>query len=247
MNNLIKPRTARARVGAVATVVLATIVFFALVGAASHVVQAIAGEYGARGLHQQITMRLTGSAVGEFLSLLVLIVWLNRTGQSLSALGFGRRAPLRGWIAAAIVTAAVLFFFLSGPLRGRAALAEPTFFHIYNSLLAGIAAGFCEEIFFRGFVMTRLDQARVATWLQVVASGLLFGVAHAGWGSLSGHADARVLVASIVSTAILGWIYALVYVISRRTLMPVIAAHVITDAVIEPWLALVALGGFAGR
>jgi uncharacterized protein len=51
------------------------------------------------------------------------------------------------------------------------------------------------------------------------------------------------LFGSIVATGVIGLLFAVTYVASRRSLMPVIAGHMITDVLIEPWLVLTALGG----
>jgi membrane protease YdiL (CAAX protease family) len=228
-------------------VVLTAAIFLGLVKVCSHVMSGLLGDYASQGLRQHVTVLLTSSAVGELLFLLLLTLYLHWRGQSVAGLGFGRRAPWRGWIAAAVLTGFMIAFFLAGPLRGRAALGEISFFHLYNSILVGVVAGFCEEITFRGFVMTKLAQAHFGRWAQALGSALLFGLAHAGWGGVTGAFDAQVFVGSVLSTTVLGMLYAAVYLVSRRNLLPAITSHVLIDGVIEPWLALAALSGVIGH
>ncbi len=73
----------------------------------------------------------------------------------------------------------------AGVLRGHAALAEVSPFHGYYSRVAGITAGFIEKLFFRGFVMTELEWSGLGPTVQVIASSVLFGLAHVGWGFLT--------------------------------------------------------------
>jgi hypothetical protein len=114
---------------------------------------------------------------------------------------------------------------------------------LYNSLVAGLGAGFCEEIVFRGFVMSVLSWAGIARVAQVLASGVLFGLAHVGWSALGAPFEPRVFLSTVGSTAVLGILYAVIYLIGGRSLGPVIASHAATDVVIEPWLLLAALSG----
>jgi len=91
--------------------------------------------------------------------------------------------------------------------------------------------------------MSELKWSGFGATVQVVASGFLFGVAHVGWGLLTAKIDLAALFGSIVATGVIGLLFAVTYVASRRSLMPVIAGHMITDVLIEPWLVLTALGG----
>lgn len=98
-----------------------------------------------------------------------------------------------------------------------------------------------EEIFFRGFVMSELKWAGLGGTVQVIASGILFGISHSGWGLFSSHADWRVLIGSVIGTAVLGGALAIAYLASRRSMMPVVTCHLVMDLLIEPWLILTAL------
>lgn len=80
-------------------------------------------------------------------------------------------------------------------------------------------AGFCEEIAFRGYLMTRLRiLGKTKTWLiPVVVSSLTFGILHA-YQSLPG----------VIILSVYGAMFALLY-IRTRSLWPCIIAHFFQD------------------
>ncbi len=90
-------------------------------------------------------------------------------------------------------------------------------------LLVWTSAAFAEELVFRGFVLTRLEMAfgdgRGATAMAIIVQAFLFGVAHFYLGARG-----------IATAATVGLIYGLVYTINGRNLLPLIAAHGITDS-----------------
>jgi len=231
------------RVSAWLSAVIASAVFCILVGIGSALLQWLSSSYGATGVRPQVTLRLTGSVTGQVSAVLLVVLYLRSQNHSLADIGFGRSSTIYGWIAAAVVAALFVWFMLTGPLRGRAELAELSFFHVYNSVIAGLGAGFCEELVFRGFVMSVLSWAGVGRVTQVLGSGLLFGLAHAGWTMLGAAFDPRLFLGTVISTAFLGMVYAGIYLVGGRSLTPVIVSHTITDVIIEPWLLLAALSG----
>lgn len=91
--------------------------------------------------------------------------------------------------------------------------------------------------------MSELRWSGFGRAVQVIASGVLFGISHTGWGLFSRNINWPAIIGSVSATAILGAAYALAYLASRNSLMPVIAGHVITDILIEPWLLLAAMSG----
>lgn len=234
------------RLQAVATVIVATVLFLVIVGLVGSGLGDLLRDYAARALRAHATVTITGSAVGELIVIALLIVYLGRRGHSLRDFGLWRAAPVHGWIIASLVTA-IFVWVTFGALRGHAALTEVSVFHIYNSLLAGLVAGFVEESFFRGFVMSELRWGGFGGITQVIVSGVLFGIAHSGWGLFSSHLNWSALVGSVIATMVLGWGFALAYLASRRSLMPVIAGHLIMDCLIEPWLVLTAVSAATGQ
>jgi uncharacterized protein len=225
------------------SVLIASLIFCVLVGIGSALLRWLFSDYDATGLRPQVTLRLTGSVVSQVLTILLLILYLRWRNHSLLDIGLGRPSSTYGWLAAGVLTTLFIWLMLMGPLRGRAALTEISFFHLYNSIIAGLGAGFCEEMLFRGFVMSELSWAGAGRITQVLASGLLFGLAHVGWTTLGPHFKVRLFLGTVIPTAVLGMLYAGIYLIGGRSLMPVIVSHVITDMIIEPWLVLAALSG----
>lgn len=229
------------RLRSLTAVVLGTVLFVSIVGIVGRAVGWMfqgRSEASARAL---VTVRLSGAMLGEVIVLIFLVLYLRGQDRTLRDLGLWKTSPTRGWILAGIVAGLYLWMTFAAVLRGQVEVSEVSFFHVYNSLVAGIVAGFVEELFFRGFVMTQLEWSRLGPVLQVIASGLLFGIAHSGWGLLSGHVNWPALIGSVAATTILGMAFAIAYLASRRSLMPVIAGHVVMDCLIEPWLILNAM------
>ena len=90
--------------------------------------------------------------------------------------------------------------------------------YILYIILGWILGGFCEEIIFRGYVVKRLaiifgDTNR--SWLlSAIIASIAFGFAHTYQGP-----------AGIVTTAIIGFMFALIFIYSRNNLMLPILSH----------------------
>jgi membrane protease YdiL (CAAX protease family) len=195
----------------------------------------------ASSLRARTTIELTGAMVGESIVLILLVLYLRRRGVQLRQIGLWAPSPPRGWIAAAAVAGLFIWFNLAFPLQDQRNLAELSMFRIYNSLIAGVTAGCMEEIFFRGFFMTELAWSGLGAAAQVTISAILYGLVHSAWGISSGIFTLQLVGGAVVGTAMFGAFCSIVYLVSRRSLMPVIAGHAIIDFVIEPWLFMVAI------
>lgn len=242
-----KPDMTKAR--ALVHVFLVTVLFLVAVNVVRRAVIAvwIAIHPEPRGdLHVRVTLGLTAAALAELLMLGLLVWYLRSRGRGLGALGLSRPVPGRAWIATAAITLLLIWLYVSGPLRGHIVWDDWSAFRIYNACLAGIVAGFVEEVVFRGYVMTELAEAMMAPAVQVLLSGVLFGLGHTGWGLLAGRVNWGMLIGAVGGTMILGWIYAGLYLFSRRSLWPVIVSHGVLDLIIEPWLFLAAMSGMFG-
>ena len=97
------------------------------------------------------------------------------------------------------------------------------------------------QILFRGFFMTELALAGFGKTAQVTISAILYGLVHSAWGFTSGMFTMQMMGGAIVGTAVFGVFCSTVYLVSRRSLMPVIVGHAAIDFVIEPWLFMVAI------
>lgn len=234
--------TDRGRLRAWTSVVLVMLAFLLCVRLGGQAVSALV-SIETPSPRQRVLMVLGGSATGQVVAVLLLVAWLRRERRSLRDLGWLRAAPLRGWIAAVAFTAFWIPSTLFGAIGGGAPVLEPSGFNLAASLLAGPVIGFTEEVFSRGFVMTRLQRGGVGRAGQVLAAGLIFGLAHLGWGALSGTFDAAAAIGAFIATSVLGLAYAGIYLLSDRSLLPVVLSHATSNIVLEPWLALAAVQG----
>lgn len=108
-------------------------------------------------------------------------------------------------------------------------------------IAAAIGTGIVEEVVFRQLLMDWLMRLGAEIPLQIAASAVIFGLAHALWVMLSG--DWRIVVPVVVATAVLGALLATLYIVADRSTLPSITAHVLINVIIEPWLILGAIAG----
>ena len=196
------------------------------------------------GIHEIVEVRAFTSILLIWTTLGVVAVILRLRGQGLRDIGWGARATVWGWLLAIAVTIAYCAATLAAPmLKGAPILSDWSLFRIGTAIVVGLSAGICEESVFRGFVMTQARDAKLHWIVQIALSAVLFGLAHVGWGGLTGRLEIWPLIATMVSTAILGAMLAATYLVGGRSLMPVIAAHAAIDMVLEPWLLLYMVSG----
>lgn len=77
--------------------------------------------------------------------------------------------------------------------------------------------------------------------IQILASGIVYGVAHGAWVFLRG--EFKIALPVILSTTVLGGVFAILYVISDRNILASIVAHIIINLFIESWFILSAVSG----
>jgi membrane protease YdiL (CAAX protease family) len=235
--------TGKARLDAWFSALVATAVFVALVLAASALVRFLTPAVPPEAYRAHAWRLLAGSALGEGAAVGLLVLLLRARGRPLADVGMRRGATARGWLAAAAVAGLGVASILGGALHGKAPVGELSLYHLFTSLTAGLAAGFCEEIVFRGYVMSVLAEAGGGKAAQLAATAVCFGLAHAPWSHLGGSLHLAFLLGAVGNTALLGLLYGAVVLLSRRSLAPAIVAHGITDFLVEPWLILSALRG----
>lgn len=102
----------------------------------------------------------------------------------------------------------------------------------YLALLGALVSGFFEEILFRKILMDYLQGEGFSDFIQIIISGIAFGVAHLVWG---GKALSAAINATFY-TFFLGCGLALIYIVSDRNLALCIIAHTIVTGLIEPGL-----------
>jgi len=109
-------------------------------------------------------------------------------------------------------------------------------------ILSAVVGGIVEEVFFRRWIMDMFMSGGFAPILQVIISGIAFGLAHTSW-TLLAKRDFKVTLPAILSTSVLGILLAIIYLAGGRNLGPCIFAHVLINIVVEPWLMLSAVSG----
>ena len=158
-------------------------------------------------------------------------------------LGFERNSvasPI-AWILAAIVGIVYVLYTMRAVPFVAGMQREISLFKLLG-ILAAVVGGIVEEVFFRRWVMDMLMSRGFASVIQVIISGIVFGLAHASW-TLLAKRDLKFSLPAIISTSILGVSLAITYLAGGRNLGPCIFAHVMIDVVIEPWLMLSAVSG----
>jgi membrane protease YdiL (CAAX protease family) len=171
----------------------------------------------------------------------LLNLYFNGT-RFFSYLGFAPHiggTPL-GWLLAFVVTGLYVAAAVRLPsVRGN-------LFRISWLKLLGIAvaisAGILEEVVFRRWIMNYLqDRHHAGIVVQIIISGLAFGLAHGVWGLMG--KSLRAAIGATVATGILGIGLAIVFVASGRNLAPCIVSHFLINLLIEPGLVLAATRG----
>jgi hypothetical protein len=202
-----------------------------------------------QGLRGETAFHIGASVTFGLLYLAALIAIMRVQKIAPSAIGLGVRARWPGWVAATLVAAAFIGFTAMGPMfKGVDWAGDWSLFRIGGAVAVALVGGVIEETAFRGFVMERARALGLNAPLQIILSGLLFGLAHVGWGGLTGGGfQLYAAIGAMVSTAVLGMLLATAFLLSGRSLAPVILAHGVIDLVIEPWLMMYAVGGGLGR
>jgi hypothetical protein len=157
-------------------------------------------------------------------------------------LGFEREsiAPPLAWILATITAIAYVLYTMKAIPLILAKQKEISLFKLLG-ILSAVVGGIVEEVFFRRWTMDMLMSRGVAPILQVIISGIVFGLAHTSWILAKG--DFKFTLPAILSTSGLGILLAIIYLLGGRNLGPCIFAHVMINVVIEPWLMLSSVSG----
>lgn len=235
------PSDRSSRLKGLGNVLLGSLLFVVLVTVFNWLAKAAFAGVIASSIRSRVTVELTAAMAAELGVFFLLILFLRRRGETLRSLGLWKTAPAAGWMAAAVVAALFIAFNLALPLQAERNLGEISFFHLYNAISAGLVAGLVEETLFRGFVMTELRSSGWGKTAQVIVSSLVYGAVHATWGLVSGMFTFELVGGAVIGTAVFGCFCSAVYLLGRRSLVPVVLCHGLIDFTIEPWLFMVAV------
>lgn len=170
--------------------------------------------------------------------LVVIVIWQRSRGSTLAELGWRRLTTKTALILGVLLGIS----YLSGSYFGAQQMmpgVNVTEFSWLRLALApvGVFLAIAEETMMRGFFMTELQRARVATWVQIIASGACSAAYH----SLQ---DPTPL--GFFPSFFLFSMHAALYVYGRRSLTPVIVAHGMYHVFGEPYLLMMALVALKG-
>ena len=174
-----------------------------------------------------------GFGVAMAVILLVIIVRQRADGATLKELGWGRPTTPLALGLAVLLGAAFLGFNYFGAQKLLRGVDVLEFNWTRLALVPlGIMLAAVEETMMRGYFMTQLHKARVAPWLQIVASGAC---------SASYHCLQNPTLLGFLPAFVLFSLHAGLYVLGNRSLTPVILTHSMYHVFGEPYLLMMAL------
>jgi membrane protease YdiL (CAAX protease family) len=162
--------------------------------------------------------------------LVVMLGWMRRNGRTLADLGWRQPTTLPAIILGTLLGVFWAAFGAFGYLQFNpdANLMELSLFRVFTAVV-GAGAAILEDLITRGFVMGELKRLKTPTWLQILASSLLFALYHSLW-----WLNPVGFVFSVVYGLLLGGLF----VLGKRSLTPVILAHSLALLLAEPFLTL---------
>ena len=157
-------------------------------------------------------------------------------------LGFSQEslAPLIAWILATITAIAYILYTMKAIPFVANMQREISLFKLLG-ILAALVGGIVEEVFFRRWTMDMFIKGGFNPILQVIISGVAFGLAHTIW--ILARGGFKFAIPAILSTSVLGSLLAIIYLVGGRNLGPCIFAHILINIIIEPWLMLSSVSG----
>lgn len=181
-------------------------------------------------------------AAGAVLWFTVVPLFLGRPPGFLRNLGFasGPQGILLAWCMALSVAALYCAFAVRNIPLVREHWRAISLLKLLGVAVA-VPAAIVEEAVFRRMLMDALWQSGWSVAAQVILSGLAFGRAHASWAIFTRRFT--VGLGAMVATGTLGTALALVYILANRSLAPVIVAHFVVTATIQPGIMLAAFSG----
>lgn len=216
-----------------------------LIAGASKLVTSVIHAAQQGTLEQRYLLSLVGPIIAEWVFVIGALLVLRRRHEPFRELGAWRLGNWAGWgfalFFAGLTIAGNLRFLPRMGIRISYAFA-PAGFHLVASLTTGITAGFCEELLFRGLLMTHFAQAGYGKAAQVIIPGLSFGFSHLGYTVHGFWAGVGIM----APTAILGMMWGVAYLLGHRALIPCMVAHFLNDATALAWVGFLIFKGSLG-
>jgi len=178
------------------------------------------------GLRPGTAITLGGVLIAELLALWAVSAYYKRRGIPIGTLGWSIPANKAAVIVLSLIAAILYSWYAIQIPQVRQSVAEVSLLKVWG-LAVGVAAALIEEIIFRGYVMARLQQAKIAPMFQVLFASVAFSLLHIGFGLMG-----------ILCTFIVGIALGGLYLMGKRNLLGPILCHCTINAVLEPWLLL---------
>ncbi|MDC1436557.1 CPBP family intramembrane metalloprotease [Gammaproteobacteria bacterium] len=174
-------------------------------------------------------------------TLIILTIYIHRRGQNWRSMGLCKLPGLKAKLlvvpqAMAIFVTVLLSIvlltkgleaigltFMSEPIDGEVErwgdLQGNLPMYLILIALSWVSAGFGEEMFFRGFLITRLQTAfnsiKFSSAISVLLAALLFGYVHYYYQGVAG----------LVNAGVIGVIFGMYFLLYKRNLWPLVVAH----------------------
>ncbi len=162
----------------------------------------------------------------------ILLYWLMTTPNFLGAIGFTTLSNI-GFYAWGVAALVVISYVWGAASISNVRQHMFKFNKLkYLALVGALISGVFEEILFRKILMDYLQTEGFNDFLQIIISGLAFGIAHLVWGVK----DLSAAINATFYTFFLGSGLALIYIMSDRNLALCIIVHTIVTGLIEPGL-----------
>jgi membrane protease YdiL (CAAX protease family) len=186
------------------------------------------------GIETAVVLMLFAFVAGFSIILAVIFRFSEMTSDSLreklGKLGWGAPTRLAAIIVAVIAGLAWGALFLSSTLQlnPEANLAELSLFRLAAILIAAFGV-IQEDLITRGYLMNGMRQINIPNWGQLVLSALLFALYHSIWAFN---------VFSFIFSLILGLILGGLFLWGKRSLTPVVVAHLLPVIISEPFSSM---------
>lgn len=174
--------------------------------------------------------------ITQWVLLLVPVILMIANKEKLSSIGFKKEdIPLQIGIGVLIAVSMSLVLTLLPILLGFKDMVGSTSYTqawkiIYQFIYAIFGVALAEELVFRGYIFHKLLEIKNSRWFAIIISSLLFGLFHIFNGNII----------QLFVTTFIGFLYCIFREkIKGCTLLSLIIAHGIYDAMIVLWVSII--------
>ncbi len=178
------------------------------------------------GLRPGTAITLGGVLIAELIALWGASAYYKRKGITIGSLGWNIPTNKVAVIALSLGVAVLYSWYTIQIPEVKENITEISFLKLWG-LLVAIPAALMEEIIFRGYVMARLQQVKIAPIWQVLLTSVAFSLLHLGFGFMG-----------MICTFLVGVALGGLYLMGKRNLLGPVLCHGVINAAIEPWLLL---------